>query len=125
MILLVYDVTNSFSFDVLEEWIDKIRKLNSNYEETPVLAVVGNKCDMEHQRSVKRDRSHKFAAENGFPSHNVSARTGEAVKWPRNRIKSLYFRQLSFSSVNVLKGRLNCRCLCAWCLWRLRFWGFD
>lgn len=44
------------------------------------MAVVGNKCDVEHQRSVKRDRSHKFAADNGFPSHDVSARTGEAVE---------------------------------------------
>lgn len=43
------------------------------------MAVVGNKCDMEHQRSVKRDRSHRFAAENGLPYHDVSARTGEAV----------------------------------------------
>lgn len=43
------------------------------------MAVVGNKCDIEHQRSVKKDRTHKFAAENGFPSHDVSARTGEAV----------------------------------------------
>ncbi|CAD1473257.1 unnamed protein product, partial [Heterotrigona itama] len=42
------------------------------------MAVVGNKCDMEHQRTVKRDRTHKFAADNGFPSHDVSARTGEA-----------------------------------------------
>ncbi|XP_015433011.1 PREDICTED: ras-related protein Rab-28-like [Dufourea novaeangliae] len=79
IVLLVYDVTNSCSFEVLEEWIDKIRRVNNNYEEAPLMAVVGNKCDMEHQRSVKRDRSHKFAAENGFPSHDVSARTGEAV----------------------------------------------
>lgn len=43
------------------------------------MAVVGNKCDMEHQRTVKKDRTHKFAADNGFPSHDVSARTGEAV----------------------------------------------
>ncbi|KAK9293598.1 hypothetical protein QLX08_011505 [Tetragonisca angustula] len=79
IILLVYDVTNSFSFEVLEEWIGKIRQLSNNYEETPLMAVVGNKCDMEHQRTVKRDRTHKFAADNGFPSHDVSARTGEAV----------------------------------------------
>ncbi|XP_076667843.1 ras-related protein Rab-28 isoform X2 [Andrena cerasifolii] len=79
IILLVYDVTNNFSFDVLEEWIEKIRKLSNDDEEPPVFAVVGNKCDMEHQRSVKRDRSHKFAAENGLPYHDVSARTGEGV----------------------------------------------
>lgn len=89
IILLVYDVTNNFSFDVLEEWIDKIRKLSNDDEERPVLAVVGNKCDMEHQRSVKRDRSHKFAAENALPYHDVSARTGEGVKCSSNhRVKS-------------------------------------
>lgn len=93
IILLVYDVTNSFSFEVLEEWIDKIRKLSDNYEERPLMAVVGNKCDMEHQRTVKKDRTHKFAADNGFPSHDVSARTGEAVKYSLNNKRSniLYF----------------------------------
>lgn len=84
IILLVYDVTNSFSFEVLEEWIDKIRKFANGYEETPLMAVVGNKCDMEHQRTVKKDRTHKFAADNGFPSHDVSARTGEAVNYFSN-----------------------------------------
>ncbi|KAF3420889.1 hypothetical protein E2986_02967 [Frieseomelitta varia] len=88
IILLVYDVTNSFSFEVLEEWIGKIRQLSNNYEETPLMAVVGNKCDMEHQRTVKKDRTHKFAADNGFPSHDVSARTGEAVKYSLNNDES-------------------------------------
>ena len=84
----MYDVTNSFSFEVLEEWINKIRQLSDNYEETPLMAVVGNKCDMEHQRTVKKDRTHKFAADNGFPSHDVSARTGEAVKYSLNNDES-------------------------------------
>lgn len=65
------------------------------------MAVVGNKCDIEHQRSVKRDRSHKFAADNGFPSHDISARTGEAVKNLRiMRFRSIFFiiikRKFSF-----------------------------
>lgn len=53
------------------------------------MAVVGNKCDMEHQRTVKKDRTHKFAADNGFPSHDVSARTGEAVKNSLNNEKNV------------------------------------
>ncbi|XP_014216964.1 ras-related protein Rab-28-like [Copidosoma floridanum] len=43
------------------------------------MAIIGNKCDMEHQRTVKRDKSHRFAAESGFHYHDMSARTGEAV----------------------------------------------
>jgi len=75
----VYDVTNSSSFDILEEWLSKIKSFIEAYDEIPLIAVIGNKCDMEHQRTVKRDRSHRFAAENGFPYHDMSARTGESV----------------------------------------------
>lgn len=110
IILLVYDVTNSFSFEVLEEWIDKIRKLSSNYEETPLMAVVGNKCDMEHQRTVKKDRTHKFAADNGFPSHDVSARTGEAVKNSLNNEKNQVsrFKKLIFVSGFFMHSNFSC-----------------
>jgi len=79
IILLVYDVTNSSSFDILQEWLNQIKNFIDTYDEPPLIAVVGNKCDMEHQRTVKRDRSHRFAAENGFPYHDMSARTGESV----------------------------------------------
>lgn len=72
-------MTNSSSFDILEEWINEIRELSDEFAALPLMAIVGNKCDMEHQRTVKRERSHRFAAENGFHYYDVSARTGEAV----------------------------------------------
>ncbi|XP_046409326.1 ras-related protein Rab-28-like [Neodiprion fabricii] len=79
VILFVYDVTNASSFEILGEWIETVRKVNEVLEAQPVLAIIGNKCDMEHQRSVKRDKSHMFAAESGIPCHDVSARTGESI----------------------------------------------
>ncbi|KAL7298817.1 hypothetical protein TKK_0008557 [Trichogramma kaykai] len=79
LILLVYDVTNSASFDILEEWITEIRDLSEDLQELPMMAMIGNKCDMEHQRTVKRERSHRFAAEHGFHYQDMSARTGESV----------------------------------------------
>ncbi|XP_011505600.1 PREDICTED: ras-related protein Rab-28-like [Ceratosolen solmsi marchali] len=79
IILLVYDITNSSSFDILEDWVTKIRELSDDLQIMPVMAIVGNKCDMEHQRTVKRERSHRFAAENGFHYQDMSARTGESV----------------------------------------------
>jgi len=79
IILLVYDVTNSSSFEILDEWLSQVKNFIDAYDDPPLIALVGNKCDMEHQRTVKRDRSHRFAAEHGFPYHDMSARTGESV----------------------------------------------
>ncbi|KAK2579277.1 hypothetical protein KPH14_008236 [Odynerus spinipes] len=79
IILLVYDITNSSSFEILDEWTNKIRRINESTEDTPLMALVGNKCDIEHQRTVKKDKSHRYAAENGFPYYDMSARTGESV----------------------------------------------
>ncbi|KAI4486940.1 hypothetical protein M0802_012197 [Mischocyttarus mexicanus] len=79
IILLVYDITNTSSFEILDEWTNKIRGMSESIEESPLMALIGNKCDMEHQRSVKKDKSHRYAAENGFPYYDMSARTGESV----------------------------------------------
>lgn len=80
IILLVYDVTNSSSFEILDEWIAVINEINDKQEENkPLMVIIGNKCDMDHQRTVKRDKSHRYAAEKGFIYYDMSARTGEAV----------------------------------------------
>jgi len=100
IILLVYDVTNSSSFDILEEWLSKLKSFTDTYDEIPLIAVVGNKCDMEHQRTVKRDRSHRFAAENGFPYHDMSARTGESVIF----LKNVYMYIFLFIYISITKA---------------------
>ncbi|XP_044577754.1 ras-related protein Rab-28-like [Cotesia glomerata] len=80
IILLVYDVTNSSSFEILDEWIAVINEINDKQKENkPLMVIIGNKCDMDHQRTVKRDKSHRYAAEKGFIYYDMSARTGEAV----------------------------------------------
>lgn len=45
----------------------------------PIMALVGNKMDLEHMRAVKLDRHEKFAGEYRMSSHFASARTGESV----------------------------------------------
>ena len=76
----MYDVTNSSSFDILEAWISAIHEIIDNsFQKKPQMVLVGNKCDMEHQRTVKREKSHRFAADNGFTYYDMSARTGESV----------------------------------------------
>nr|XP_051685995.1 ras-related protein Rab-28 isoform X2 [Oryctolagus cuniculus] len=78
-ILLVYDITNYQSFENLEDWYAVVKKVNEESETQPLVALVGNKIDLEHMRTVKSEKHLRFCQENGFSSHFVSAKTGDSV----------------------------------------------
>ncbi|XP_074003763.1 ras-related protein Rab-28 isoform X1 [Numenius arquata] len=78
-ILLVYDITNGQSFENLEDWYNVVKKVNEESETQPLVALVGNKIDLEHMRTVKVDKHQRFCQENNFSSHFVSAKTGDSV----------------------------------------------
>ncbi|XP_025977798.1 ras-related protein Rab-28 isoform X4 [Dromaius novaehollandiae] len=78
-ILLVYDITNCQSFENLEDWYNAVKKANEDSETQPLVALVGNKIDLEHMRTVKVDKHQRFCQENNFSSHFVSAKTGDSV----------------------------------------------
>uniref|UniRef100_A0A3B3SM59 RAB28, member RAS onco family n=1 Tax=Paramormyrops kingsleyae TaxID=1676925 RepID=A0A3B3SM59_9TELE len=78
-VLLVYDITNYQSFENLEDWLGMVKKVNEDSDVQPVVALVGNKTDLEHMRTVKADRHQRFCQENGTLSLFVSAKTGDSV----------------------------------------------
>lgn len=78
-VVLVYDITNFDSFEALHDWLNVIHRVHSAALSLPILALVANKCDLEHMRSVKQDRHANLAHECGMSSHWVSAKTGESV----------------------------------------------
>ncbi|NXF38033.1 RAB28 protein, partial [Nyctibius bracteatus] len=78
-ILLVYDITNGQSFENLEDWYNVVKKVSEESETQPLVALVGNKIDLEHMRTVKVDKHQRFCQENNFSSHFVSAKTGDSV----------------------------------------------
>jgi Ras-related protein Rab-28 len=91
-VILVYDVTNSRSFENLEDWLVSCRAvMNANVHPptsagaaamsrpAPVFALVANKIDMEHLRTVKSDRHHKFAQDYSLLTYAVSAKSGEGI----------------------------------------------
>jgi len=77
--MLVYDVTNTATFESLEDWLEACRVCLAGAERRPSYALVANKIDQEHLRVIKSDRHHKFAQDNGLLTYAVSARTGEGV----------------------------------------------
>ena len=70
-ILLVYDITRPMSFDNLAKWLRTIiEHSNSEVEKT----ILGNKCDMEDQRQISKERGEAIAKENGIPFLETSAK---------------------------------------------------
>ena len=60
--LLIYDITKRESFEAVNRWLQEFRK-NADADFTVVL--IGNKCDLEHDRQVSKEEAVKKAEELG------------------------------------------------------------
>ncbi|XP_066434139.1 ras-related protein Rab-8A-like [Eleutherodactylus coqui] len=69
--ILVYDITNSSSFENTSLWMKDI-KMKAGEEVEVVL--LGNKCDREDEREVSKERGEKLAWEYGIPFFETSAK---------------------------------------------------
>lgn len=58
--VVVYDITNEGTFDVLQEWITELHRLGPT---NIVLAIAGNKCDLEEKREITYSRGEHYAQE--------------------------------------------------------------
>ncbi len=72
-IILIYDITNTQSFENVKTWVNQIREEASS---NVIIYIAGNKVDMEDERKVDRDDGEKLAEELGFPFVETSAKNG-------------------------------------------------
>ncbi|XP_040288433.1 ras-related protein Rab-10-like [Bufo bufo] len=69
--VLVYDITNSVSFENTSSWMKDIKmKAGEDVE----VVLLGNKCDREDEREVSKERGEKLAWEYGIPFFETSAK---------------------------------------------------
>ncbi|GJP56478.1 hypothetical protein CLOM_g15545 [Closterium sp. NIES-68] len=61
--LLVYDITRQVTFDNVERWLKELR---DHGDQSIIITLVGNKCDLKHLRKVAMDKSQGFAEKEGF-----------------------------------------------------------
>ena len=84
-ILVVYDITNRKSFECLTSWlIDIENKGNKNMYKI----LIGNKCDLEDKREVKREEGEDFANKNGMDFFETSAKTTYYVQEAFDKLTS-------------------------------------
>lgn len=68
--MVVYDITNQSSFDAIPTWLQELRVF---VPATCCIFLIGNKCDLEHLRVVKKEVADRFARENGLSFLETSA----------------------------------------------------
>ena len=77
-VMLVYDVTNSETYDNLKFWMQSIKNnMSPDMGEIPII-IVGNKIDCE-DREVNAKEAESFWKEQGYPYFETSAKTGENI----------------------------------------------
>ena len=76
-IMLVYDITNSKSFDNIAKWL---RNIQEHANEDVEKMILGNKCDMEDKRVIPKERGEMIAKENGIRFLETSAKTNVNIE---------------------------------------------
>ncbi len=59
-VIVVYDIAMRSSFDNIQKWLDEIK---DRADPSIVTIIVGNKCDLDHLRTVKRQEGEDMAQE--------------------------------------------------------------
>ena len=77
-IMVVYDVTNSETYENIKYWTLSIKThMGSDIEKISVI-IIGNKID-SNEREVRREEAQIYCRELGYPYFETSAKTGENV----------------------------------------------
>jgi Ras-related protein Rab-2A len=74
-VILVYDITNRETFISINKWLSDVHYLTNN----PVIILVGNKSDLNDQRSVSYDEGAEFAEKHNILFLEVSAQSGNSI----------------------------------------------
>jgi len=75
--VLVYDITDQDSFSKVQRWVLELRKMLGDQV---CLLLVGNKTDMEHNRTVDQAEVIRFAASFGAEHVETSAKFNSGVE---------------------------------------------
>ena len=75
-LIFVYDITNEESFLNVQDWARFVKDL---VDPNIPRILVGNKCDIDHQREVSTMQGETIAKQNNSLFMEVSAKSGEGI----------------------------------------------
>jgi small GTP-binding protein domain len=90
--ILVYDICNAASFEALPTWLQRLKEFGppkDKKNDTFIIIIVGNKCDLDNERQVMRESAEWFASQQGCLYMESSAREDIRVESIFQRIAKL------------------------------------
>lgn len=75
--LLVYDITDMNSFNKVRKWVKELRSIVGN---EILIAIAGNKIDLERQRGVSGEDALTYAASVGATHFYTSAKSNKGLE---------------------------------------------
>ncbi|CAH8467885.1 unnamed protein product [Heterobilharzia americana] len=74
--VVVYDITNSSSFERAKSWVNELKEKANTPQ---VIALAGNKVDLEGQRAVSFEEAQEYANQNRLLFMETSAKMATNV----------------------------------------------
>ena len=106
----MYDITKKETFDTIRKWWKNI--LDHKDKDFPVI-VVGNKCDLEDKRQVKKEEGENIAKELGIKFIETSNKNGINIKESARELIKMILRSSNenedIKSVKLDKKKLKKR----------------
>ncbi|KAJ1449680.1 small GTPase superfamily [Pelagophyceae sp. CCMP2097] len=75
--IVVYDITNKESFAGAKSWVKELQRRG---DPNVVIALAGNKADLQNKRKVEYEEAQQYAEENGILHMETSAKNATNVK---------------------------------------------
>ena len=88
--ILVFDITNKETFDLINSWIEDIKE---NNQMNIGKILIGNKVDLEESREVDKSDGEQLAKKLECPYFETSAKTGENIIEALDEIAKITYLQ--------------------------------
>lgn len=100
--LLVYDITKHLTYESVERWL---KELYDHSDPNIAVMLVGNKTDLESERSVPTEEAQSFAEKNGLLFLETSALESTNVEAAFNNVLAEVHRRVS--SKEMTRGPIS------------------
>ena len=113
--IVVYDITNQESFAGAKTWVKELQRRG---DPNVVIALAGNKNDLEENRQVPTEEAREYAAENDLIFLETSAKTADHVqdvfteiarKLPKGEIKEAPTNTFTIKQAPE-ESKKDCKC---------------